>query len=180
MPVVRAIALISVAALAGLAGCSRDEEPQLFNIREGRAPDEFNFVPNKPIEVPETLDLAALPAPTPGGANRVDPTPEADAIAALGGRPERLQETGIPASDSALVTQASRFGVANDIRPILAAEDLEFRKENRGRFLERVMNVSVYFKAYREQSLNQHAELERWRRAGVRTVGAPPENPNAN
>jgi hypothetical protein len=38
-----------------------------------------------------------------------------------------------------------------------------------------VFNVSVYFKAYRPQSLDQYAELYRLRRAGVRTVAAPPD-----
>ena len=37
------------------------------------------------------------------------------------------------------------------------------------------MNVNVYFKAYAEQSLDQHLELQRFRRAGIRTVSAPPD-----
>ncbi|MGB8621497.1 MAG: DUF3035 domain-containing protein, partial [Paracoccaceae bacterium] len=80
----RAIVVISLAAGLALAGCSRNKEPQLMNIRSSTStPDEFAILPNKPIEMPQ--DMAALPDPTPGGANRVDPTPEADAVAALGG-----------------------------------------------------------------------------------------------
>ncbi len=72
--------------LAALSACSRGEEdPNLLNISQPRAegPDEFAVLPTKPLEMPE--NMAALPEPTPGGVNRTDPTPEADAIAALGG-----------------------------------------------------------------------------------------------
>ncbi|SMX46239.1 DUF3035 domain-containing protein [Actibacterium lipolyticum] len=166
------VLMVLTAGLA-LAGCSGDKQPELMNIRSTNStPDEFAILPVKPLEIPE--DLAALPAPTPGGANRTDPSPAADAIAALGGNPARLAQTGVPSSESALVSQATRFGVAGDIRQTLAAEDLEFRRKNDGRLLERLFNVSVYYRAYRAQSLDQHAELARWRRAGARTVGAPP------
>jgi hypothetical protein len=40
--------------------------------------------------------------------------------------------------------------------------------------LERLFNVNVYYKAYRPMSLDQQAELWRWRRAGARTPSAPP------
>jgi hypothetical protein len=35
--------------------------------------------------------------------------------------------------------------------------------------------VNVYFRAYRPFALDQHRELERLRRAGLRTVAAPPD-----
>ena len=73
------------------------------------------------------------------------------------------------------MSYAARFGVAPDIREALAAEDLEFRRKNRGKPLERLFGTNVYFKAYRRMSLDQHIELERWRKLGVRTVGAPPD-----
>lgn len=170
----RAILMISLAAGLGLSGCAGKKDPQLMNIRSTQGtPDEFAILPNKPIEIP--TDLASLPAPTPGGANRVDPTPEADAIAALGGNPARLASDGVPRSDSALMSHATRFGVAEGIRTTLAAEDVEYRRKNNGRVLERAFNVNVYYRAYEKQALDQHAELERWRRAGARNVGAPPE-----
>ncbi|MEL6586779.1 MAG: DUF3035 domain-containing protein, partial [Pseudomonadota bacterium] len=96
--------------------------------------------------------------------------PEAEAIAALGGNAARGG-----GADGALVAAVSRYGVAGNIRGQLAAEDLEYRRENDGRLLERLFNVNVYFDAYEPQSLDQHAELERLRRAGVRTVAAPPD-----
>jgi len=167
------VAAILALMVPALAGCGGSEEPSLMNIRSTtNTPDEFAILPNKPIEIPE--DLAALPAPAPGAANRVDPTPEADAVAALGGNPARLAQTAVPASDGALVARATRYGVAGSIRSELAAEDLEYRRRNDGRLLERVFNVNVYYRAYRKQSLDQYAELERWRRRGVQTVAAPP------
>ncbi len=156
-----------------VAGCSRNKEPKLLNITSStQGPDEFAIIPNKPLEEPE--DFAALPAPTPGGKNRVDQTPTDDAIAALGGNPAVVSR-GISSGDAGIVNHASRYGRDGSIRQKLAAEDLEFRRRNDGRILERLFNVNVYFKAYRRMSLDQYAELERFRRIGVRTPAAPPE-----
>ncbi|UWQ18584.1 DUF3035 domain-containing protein [Jannaschia sp. M317] len=161
------IGLGLLAALT-LSACER-ENPTLFNLRSAdRTPDEFAILPTKPLETP--ADLAALPTPTPGGVNRTDRAPQAEAIVALGGNPDR----GIGV-DGALVAAVSRYGVGGNIRDQLAAEDLEFRRKNDGRLLERVFNVNRYFDSYEVQSLDQHAELERLRRAGVRTVAAPPD-----
>ena len=52
-----------------------------------------------------------------------------------------------------------------------------WRRKNDGRLLERLMKVNVYFKAYAEMSLDQQAELWRWRRAGAKTPSAPPPQP---
>lgn len=156
------------AALIALAACGGGD-PQLMNIRNNESgPDEFSILPTNPIVIPE--NLSALPQPTPGGVNRTDPDPRGDAIRALGGNPERATRA---AGD--LGTYAARFGVSPEIREVLAAEDLEFRRRNNGRLLERLFNTNVYFSAYREMSLDRYAELERLRRAGVRTPAAPPE-----
>ncbi|GGE53599.1 DUF3035 domain-containing protein [Actibacterium pelagium] len=174
----RGLVILGMIAVMAVAGCSRDrsdkEPPQLLNIKSSGSPDEFQILPTKPLEQPQ--DYATLPTPTPGGTNRVDVNPNANAIASLGGNPSRIQRgTGISRGDAGLVNHATRFGVAQDIRPLLAAEDLEFRRDNKGRILERALNVNVYYKAYQPQSLDQHRELERWRRLGVRTPAAPPE-----
>jgi hypothetical protein len=162
--------ILALAAAAMLAACGNDENPILMNLRpQGNGPDEFAILPPRPLELP--TDLAALPAPTPGGTNRTDPTPREDAILALGGTP---QGAGVPAGDAGLVSYASRAGVAANIRTTLATEDLAFRQDNNGRILERLFDVNVYFKAYREQALDQQAELAFWRRRGVRTPSAPP------
>ena len=151
-----------------LAGCER-ENPTLFNLRKAdRSPDEFSILPSAPLQAPP--DAAALPQPTPGGTNRTDRAPMSEAVAALGGNVER--GTG---ADNGLISTVTRYGVNGSIRAQLAAEDLEFRRKNDARLLERLFNVSTYFKAYRSQSLDQYAELYRLRRAGVRTVAAPPD-----
>ncbi len=164
------ISMTFVAAL--LAGCGSDD-PVLMNLKAtGNGPDEFAIVPNKPLQAPDSF--AALPPPTPGGANRSDQTPELDAIAALGGSPAAVAR-GPTASDVGLISYASRFGRDATIRSQLATEDLAFRKRKDGRLLERIFDVNVYYRAYEPQSLNQYRELERFRRIGVRTPQAPPE-----
>jgi hypothetical protein len=163
------LALVLLAALAGCGG--RDGEPNLLNIKQPRSegPDEFAVLPTKPLEMPQ--DMSALPPPTPGGANLTDPTPQADASLALGGNAGVL---GRPSGDRALIAYAGRNGIDPQIRENLAAADLEFRRRNDGRLLERLFNVNVYFDAYEEMELDQYRELERLRRAGIRTSAAPP------
>ncbi|NHB75744.1 DUF3035 domain-containing protein [Rhodobacter calidifons] len=163
-------AIIAVATMISLAACGDKGDPQLMNLRSGPGPDEFAIVPPKPLEMPK--NLADLPEPTPGGPNRTDRDPEAEAVVALGGRPSAAG--GIPAADSALYAHAARFGVDGGIRATLASEDLQWRRDNSGRILERLFNVNVYYKAYRKQRLDQQAELARWRALGVRNPSAPP------
>jgi hypothetical protein len=170
----RVTIMVALGATLMLAGCGGNRDPQLMNITQpGEGPDEFGILPARPLEMPQ--DLAQLPPPTPGGPNRSDVQPRADAIAALGGNPAAVTRSGtIPASDGALVSSASRYGVTPGIRETLAAEDLEFRRQNDGRLLERLFNANVYFRAYAPLSLDQQAELDRWRARGVRNVSAPP------
>jgi Protein of unknown function (DUF3035) len=163
-------AVIAVAAMLVLVGCGGDGTPQLMNLRSGQGPDEFGILPPKPLELPDTL--TELPEPTVGGSNRTDPQPFDEAIVALGGTPGKAG--GIPAGDGALYSHASRFGVEAGIRQTLASEDLEWRRDNNGRILERLFNVNVYYKAYRKQRLDQQAELARWRALGVGNPSAPP------
>ncbi|WP_431298044.1 DUF3035 domain-containing protein [Tabrizicola sp. BL-A-41-H6] len=174
MQAARGKALIAVATLLVLAGCAGNGTPQLMNLRTGEGPDEFGVLPAKPLTMPQ--DLSTLPEPTLGGANLTDAQPLDDAIVALGGKPGSAG--GIPAGDSALYNHAARFGVEGNIRSTLASEDLEWRRDNNGRILERLFNVNVYYKAYRKQRLDQQAELARWRAAGVKTPSAPPRKPD--
>ena len=161
-------ASILLAAALGLAACG-ERTPQLFNIRKtDRTPDEFSILPSRPLEAPPSY--AALPPPTPGAGNRTDRQPGAEAVAALGG-----SAAGGAPGDGALVATIGRYGVAPDIRSRLATEDLAYRRDNAGRALDRVLNRNIYFRAYAPQALDQHGELERLRRAGVRTVAAPPD-----
>ena len=163
----------ALAAVLMLGACGAPREPDLVTLQRGAdGPDEFSIVPNRPLEQPESY--AALPRPTPGGANRADQTPLGDAVLALGGSPG-AGAGGIPSADAGLVTYASRGGVDPAIRAELAAADLEFRRGARGRFLERLFSINLYNRAYERFELDQYAELTRWRRAGVRTPSAPPD-----
>jgi hypothetical protein len=164
-----------VAALAGLLalGACASDNPKLMNIRS-TTPDEFRILPTKPLEMPE--NYTDLPDPTPDGINLVDPQPQADAVAALGGNPDLVSPTGrIRAGEQGVISYASRYGVPADIRDTLAAEDLAWRKDHNGLLLERLFNVNVYFKSYKPMSLDQQLELERLRRLGVWTPTAPPD-----
>ncbi len=166
MPMRTKILGMTIAVLA-LTACS-DAVPNLMNLRNTESgPDEFSVVPTRELQMPTSREL---PAPTPGGVNLADPTPEADAIAALGGNINAAPTAG------GLVSYASRFGVEGNIRGTLAAEDEQFRRQNDGRVLERLFRNNVYFDAYRDQSLDRYAELERLRRLGVQTPSAPPPN----
>lgn len=161
--------LLTFCALA-LAGCSNDG--RLMTLTSDDGPEEFAVLPTKTLELPP--DLAALPAPTPGGTNRTDPTPDADAVAALGGNPAQLGAQGIGAGDGALVAYANRGGVTPGVRQIAAEEDQQYRSRHGRRLLEVVARSNVYYRAYRPQTLDSQAELERWRRTGVQTPSAPP------
>ncbi|MEM5520495.1 DUF3035 domain-containing protein [Sulfitobacter sp. AS59] len=165
MRIVAALVLISLA----LAGCANDG---LRDIRgSAMGPDEFMVQPVKPLAEP--ANYTDLPPPTPGQANLTDRNAIAEGIVAFGGRPEAAAG-GIPASDGALVQQASRFGVAPTIRQDLAETDAEFRKR-RGRFTQfKIVSTDRYNQVYRGQSLDAAAEAERWRNAGARTPSAPP------
>lgn len=164
------IAKICLIALLGVASCSSGD-PKLLNLGSTNdGPDEFGILPTKPLQTP--ADYSSLPVPTPGGRNLTDPTPASDAIVALGGKPNAGA-----AGSVALMNHARRFGVDPNIRNTLAAEDLEWRRANDGRLLERLANVNVYFRAYEKMSLDQYRELERWRAAGRDTPSAPP-NPS--
>lgn len=167
---------LGAAFLLSVSACgSSTKQPHLMNLHsQTRGPDEFGVLPTKPLQMPESL--TELPAPTPGGSNITDPTPEADAVAALGGNPASLGQETPSSSNAGLVNYAGRLGRSADIRQTVAAEDLEWRRTHDGRFLQRLFGTTVYYKAYSKMSLDQYAELEYWRARGVRNVGAPPES----
>ncbi len=167
-----AVAGAALLALAACGGASR--EPHLMNIRPaGNGPDEFTILPPKSLTMPP--DLTALPVPTPGGGNLTDQHPMDDAIVALGGKVPK-PAAGLPVADVALAGYAARYGVAADIRTVLAAEDLRYRQSHRGKPLERLFQVNTYYKAYFGYWLDAYGELAKWRAAGVATPAAPPQN----
>lgn len=171
------LALIAVLAMSACGGKPQTTDTELMNIRaSGNGPDEFTILPTKALQSPDFA--AALPAPTPGAGNLTDPTPKADAVAALGGNPARVAASGdgsIGRGDATLVSHARRYGANGAIRQALAADDLAFRRKHKGRVFERWFNLNVYYRVYNDVSLDQYRELERFRRLGVRTPSAPPD-----
>jgi hypothetical protein len=139
----------------------------------GDGPDDFLVNPTKPLETPESY--TALPNPTPGQVNRVDPTPVAAGTAALGGR--RGDPNGaVPSLDGAVVQHASRFGVTQDVRGVLATEDAAFRTR-KARFTQiRLVPVDRYGQAYKRLALDPDAVARQYRRSGIATPSAPPRN----
>lgn len=159
--------LLPIAVLVMLGACANTGLRDLRGGGDG--PDEFIVAPVKPLVEPESY--SALPPPTPGGGNITDPQPLAEATAALGGRPN---PGGAP--DGGVVNYASRFGVNGDIRQTLAAEDESFRRR-RARFTQfRLVPVDRYNQAYRNQALDPHRVTDLYRRSGVQTPSAPPQD----
>ncbi|EAQ03812.1 hypothetical protein OB2597_11231 [Pseudooceanicola batsensis HTCC2597] len=164
--------LIACTGLAACGGVDRD-----FTLRKIRntsnGPEEFTIVPGKPLETPPSF--VELPPPTPGGANRTDQQPIADAVAALGGNPSALEDRGIAAADGALVSAASRRGVDSTIRQKLAQEDEELRRRKHRFARFRIFGGDEYYRAYDNQTLDSQSVKWIWRRAGAQTPSAPPE-----
>ena len=167
-------ALLLVVML-GLSACT-GRDGGFLNLRDTdqTGPDEFGILPGKPLQTPQSY--SELPEPTPGAANITDPTPKADAVAALGGNPAALSATGIPSADGALVSHAGRFGIQSGVRAELAAADAEIRQSRGLMPLWGFYGNNRYFQLYRRSALDQEAELERMRAAGIKTPSAPPPN----
>lgn len=164
------LGLLAVSACGG----KQERDITLHDLRTNqRSPEEFSILPVKPLQQPETY--ASLPQPTPGGSNLTDPTPNADAVAALGGKRSALTRSGISAADRGLLTHTGRFGTDPNIRAELAAKDLELRKA-KSRFTWSIVPRDDYRRAYRRFLLDPYAEMRRWQRAGVPTPTAPAED----
>ncbi len=153
-----------------VTACGRDKEifdkNGDFKIRDA-GPDEFAIVPTKELEIPE--DTTTLPEPALGSVNRVDLVPQKDAVAALGGQPDRLDSTLVANDEQALIAAASRNGVSADIRDQIAEDDKKFNKRNRRKNFERWFGFGSRLKTYQNESIEQTQELNRLRRQGVRT-----------
>lgn len=172
MPRKTVLMLMAAALVAGCGG--RDREVSLTKLRNtSNGPDEFSIIPSKPLEMPE--DAAALPTPTPGGANRTDQNPLADGIAALGGNMAVTQAEAPSAANAGLLAHATRYGRDPGVRQALAAEDREIRSRyGNVNILRGILPGDDYVQAYERQWLDAHNEERRLRRAGVRTPAAPP------
>lgn len=160
-------AMALLLAAAAVAGCTQGRGPAGFLRSAGVAgtPDEFMVLPTKPLEMPE--NMAALPPPAPGTANRVDYNPRQDAVAGLTGRPA-LATTNA----TALVARAGPADPA--VRTALAVEDERWRATHHGLLFERLFTRDRSALVYRPMVLDAPAELERLRRLGVEVPPPPP------
>lgn len=164
-----AIAALAL-AVAGCGGDTSDERSIVDRITASsfQTPNEFAVLPKKPLVLPDDLDT--LPEPAPGTTSLADLTPNADAIAAVGGQSNR----GAPvASDRALLA-ATGVG-AGGIRRLLAAEDEEYRAGNPGYLLDRLLGLVGDGEIYSAYVLDAEAELLRLRARGIRVPQLPPE-----
>jgi len=155
-----------------IAACGRSDGALSRIKNDGNGPDEFRVLPTGPLQTPESYN--ALPAPTPNGANLVDPNPRASGIAALGGNPAATVPGGISAANGGLVNHASRFGIQPAIRQELAIEDAQIRRRH-GRV--NIFNIGPnddYTAAYKKQWLDSSEEQRRMSERGVVTPTAPP------
>lgn len=161
-------AMIGLAGGLLLAACGGGADGlRQFDTTAG--PDEFSVQPARPLALPEALTL-----PQPGGGNRADPDPVSDAIAVLGGSPAAAFAGGIPASDQALVAQASRNGTDPGIRATLAAEDAALRSRAGLGGAFNILGRDRYFSTYANQALDAYTELDRFRALGISVPSAPP------
>lgn len=168
----RIYGLSALAALTLAACADRDASRSLTLAGRNDGPNEFSMVPSKPLQQPE--DLTALPEPTPGGANRTDRNPEAEAIAALGGDQGAIAGPS-PAADSALLAATARFGVDGDIRRELARDHLDYIRQPRGVLRRRTaLTPEEYLDAYDFMALDQATMNHLARRVGTRTPAVQP------
>lgn len=155
-----------------LAGCAETEGARsLTLVGRNDGPNEFSLVPARPLQQPQ--DLTVLPEPTPGGPNRADRAPQAEAIATLGGDQSVLAGP-IPAADRALLANATRFGVDENIRRDLARDDAEYLRQPRGILRRRGVSPEEYLDAYDFMALDQATMNHVSRRVGTRTPGVQP------
>lgn len=155
----------TVLILIALAGCSRNtSDPELVFFKSKGAPDELTLVVYEPIAKPESL--ATLPPP---GTTRniAEPNPKEDVLRLLGSTGRENTDGNIGDQDSDLLHYTQRMGAGSEIRGILAQEDLEFRRRNQAKPLEKLANINVYFAAYSFMALDSRAEYNRLQSEGL-------------
>lgn len=168
--------LASAAIVITLAACTGQEGdvPDLSRYHSKGTPDEFAVVVYERIDIPAKGDEL----PTPGTVGtRVLQRPEAKATIALGGRDTNRRDGETPSGDATLTTYMASLGTRDDIRQVIAQEDLELRKANPGRYLEKVFGSNIYYRVYEDMTLDAYEETDRLAGLGYRVLQPPPEDP---
>ena len=167
--------VVCLAAAVMLGACSGQEDttPDLSRYHSKGVPDEFAVVVYERINIPERS--GELMAPGVQG-TRVLQNPGTDADRALGGRVASRRDGQSPSGDSPLLAHMSSLGSRGDIRQLVASEDLEHRRANPGRYLEKVFGSNIYYRAYEDMTLDAYEETRRLTERGYRVLPAPPED----
>jgi hypothetical protein len=116
----RAAMLVGLAVLAGCTRIGGDLSSDGFSSALGlkdTTPDEFIVLPRKPLTMPQTIALAE---PSPGAPSRVEPTPLADARAALGR--QSPQDGGPSAAEQALIAAVGADAADPAVREALTTD----------------------------------------------------------
>lgn len=125
------VRLMAVLAVTGIAvsGCENIGNPFEAIAKKKPAPDEFQVLARKPLQMPGSgvSSLRApgttLPTPEPGAISPLEPTPKADAMAALGADPR--PSTSVSRGEVALLQAADAASASSEIRTQLAQENAD-------------------------------------------------------
>lgn len=106
--------------LVALAGCERIGNPFVVLGSKPPAPDEFQVIQRKPLQMPLT---DALPVPEPGAPSPLEPDPNRDAVLALLGVDVLPPPAGTSPGEQALLSAADVAASNPQIRQTLALDE---------------------------------------------------------
>lgn len=119
-------AAMAALAMLALAGCGRMGNPLETLVSKPAAPDEFQVITRKPLQMPMAV---TLPEPRPGARSPLDPDPNRDAVVALMGTDTRMSAAGTSAGEQALLSAANAAASDPEIRATLAEDRSSGRNE---------------------------------------------------
>jgi len=165
-----------LAVLLAVAGCDSIGDPLEAIGARVPAPDEFQVMPRKPLEMPAT---AQLPEPSLGAPSPLEPNPRAEAMAALFG-PAAAAGAGTAApsaSERALLSSANAAAGSGDVRVQLDKD--KSRQAVNTPYVPPTLGELITGNAARKvdesELLDPEAEALRLQQQGIAT----PANPNA-
>lgn len=136
-------ATFAVLSLLALSACENTRKQFDFSKR---APDEFAVVRRAPLEIPENIDISALPAPQPGAQRPQEVSPVDQARASvLGTAAAPVAHDGVTQSEMAILERAGAVTVPAHVRTQVDAETAQIVKDETPAFrrLQRMMGKRV-------------------------------------
>jgi hypothetical protein len=161
------------AALLALAGCGSIGNPLKAIGGSIEAPDEFQVIARKPLQMPAS---AELPEPRPGAPSPLDPDPHRDAIAALlGASAAPTAAAGPSAGEQVLLSSANAAAASSDIRVQLEQDKVaaEAKKPYQPPSLGALLGGGEKEKVDEAEMLDPVAESQRLQQEGYRTPSDP-------